>query len=63
MWRFSNPAARGKGGIGREQSLEIMRGHLSRLEKKRAEIEAPADYLRTKIAWQESGGRGAPPTL
>ncbi len=54
---------RRNGDLTRERSLEIMRGQLGHVEEKLAEYEALAAYLRAKIAWQESGGRGVPPVF
>ena len=56
-------AERRNGDLTRERSLGIMRRQLGHTEEKLAAYEALAAYLRAKIAWQESGGRGTPPML
>ena len=56
-------AERQNGGVTRERGLQIMKGQLAQLEEKLMEFDALAGYLRAKIAWQEGGGEGSPPTL
>ncbi|MDQ0474230.1 MerR family transcriptional regulator [Labrys wisconsinensis] len=50
-----------EGRITRERSIELMAAQLARLERKAAELEAMAGYLRAKIAWLESGEQGPEP--
>jgi DNA-binding transcriptional MerR regulator len=49
------------GGISRERSIEIMSDQLARLERKAAELEAMAGYLRAKLAWLNGGEKGPEP--
>lgn len=49
------------GGISRERSIEIMSDQLARLERKAAELDAMAGYLRAKLAWLNGGEKGPEP--
>jgi MerR family copper efflux transcriptional regulator len=49
------------GGITRERSIELMGAQLARLERKAAELEAMAGYLRAKVAWLVGGEQGPEP--
>ncbi len=50
-----------RGGITRERSIELMAEQLARLERKAAELEAMAGYLRAKLAWLNGGEQGPEP--
>ncbi|CAN5188040.1 MerR family transcriptional regulator [soil metagenome] len=50
-----------KGRITRERSIEFMNTQLKRLDAKSAELATMSNYLRSKIAWMENGGKGTPP--
>ena len=52
---------RRKGRMTRDRSIEVLRGHLARMETKAAELETFASYLRAKIDWLAAGGQGQPP--
>ncbi len=49
------------GKITIERSIELMEDQLARLEAKRAELDAMAGYLRTKLAWLQGGQQGPEP--
>ncbi|OSZ70254.1 MerR family transcriptional regulator [Sphingomonas sp. IBVSS2] len=49
------------GAITAERSLELMRMQLARLEEKAAQVNAMVDYARAKVAWLETGQKGAEP--
>ena len=50
-----------KGLITQERSIELMEMQLSRLEAKKAELDAMGDYLRAKLAWMRAGEPGPEP--
>jgi len=50
-----------RGGITRERSIELMVEQLARLERKAAELQAMAGYLRAKLAWMRNGEQGPEP--
>lgn len=50
-----------RGGITRERSIELMAEQLARVERKAAELEAMAGYLRAKLAWLKGGEQGPEP--
>ena len=56
-------AERKRGSIKAVRSIEIMSSQLAELEKKLAEFNAMAIYLRRKIAWVKRGKKGSPPVL
>ncbi|WP_395677992.1 MerR family transcriptional regulator [Inquilinus sp.] len=50
-----------RGAITRARSVELMAEQLARVERKAAELEAMAGYLRAKLAWQNGGEQGPEP--
>lgn len=50
-----------RGGITRERSIELMAEQLARLERKAAELQTMAGYLRAKLAWMRNGEQGPEP--
>lgn len=50
-----------RGGITRERSIALMSEQLARLERKAAELQAMAGYLRAKLAWLNGGEQGPEP--
>src|ERR1700677_4903846 len=40
------------------RGAEILRGQLARLQEKAAHVNAMMGYIRAKLAWLESGGKG-----
>ena len=51
------------GSITDERSLEIMAAQLARLDEQAAALRVMRTYLRTKIAWLDSGKVGPEPDL
>ncbi|MDR3421707.1 MAG: MerR family transcriptional regulator [Xanthobacteraceae bacterium] len=45
------------------RGAEILRGQLARLEEKAAHVEAMMRYIRAKLAWLETGGKGPEPNF
>ena len=52
-----------QGGITRERSIDILSGQLDRLDRRAAELEMVASYLRAKIAWLKNDEPGAEPVF
>jgi DNA-binding transcriptional MerR regulator len=55
--------ARRQGDLPLDDRIAMMKDQLAKLEAKAAELEKLQSYVRAKIAWQESGERGAEPRL
>lgn len=45
------------------RGAEILRGQLVRLEQKAAHVGAMISYIRAKLAWLETGGKGPEPNF
>ena len=45
------------------RGAEILRGQLARLQEKAAHVNAMMGYIRAKLAWLESGGKGTEPNF
>jgi MerR family copper efflux transcriptional regulator len=45
------------------RGAEILRGQLARLQEKAAHVNAMMGYIRAKLAWLESGGKGPEPNF
>lgn len=56
-------AQRRKGSLTLEERVALMKRLLVKLEDKAAELDRLRGYVRAKIAWQESGEKGAEPKL
>lgn len=52
-----------RGAITRARSIELMAEQLGRVERKAAELEAMAGYLRAKLAWLDGGEQGPEPVF
>jgi DNA-binding transcriptional MerR regulator len=52
-----------KVGISDKRAAEILRGQLVRLEEKAAHLKGMMSYIRAKLAWLESGGKGTEPSF
>lgn len=52
-----------RGAITRARSIELMAEQLARVERKAAELEAMAGYLRAKLAWLNGGEQGPEPVF
>ena len=55
--------ARRRGDLPLADRIAMMKDQLARLEARSAELEKLQAYVRAKIAWQESGEKGAEPQL
>ena len=50
-------------GISPKRAAEILRGQLVRLEEKATHLKGMMSYIRAKLAWLESGGKGGEPSF
>ena len=50
-------------GINKKRAREIFEVQMARLEQKSAQLDAMMAYMRAKLAWIESGSKGAEPAF
>jgi DNA-binding transcriptional MerR regulator len=52
-----------KEGISKARAREIFEAQMTRLQEKSAQLDMVMAYMRAKLAWIESGGKGAEPAF